>query len=134
MKTSKVNCKHQKSIANSKFHTLFWEQIAISVCFCCWSAGKGREIWTMNLWSHTSLRYWMFHQRAMFISSFGLCSRAELKSGYPNYPKFGLIRTILGDRIPMPQIRILEFSSLFLVCFFVAIAYQFAKQNGSLKW
>ena len=69
MKTSKVNCKHQKSIANFKFHTLFWEQIAISVCFCCWSAGKGREI-QMELCNPFSSK------GNVHKSSFGLSSRA----------------------------------------------------------
>ena len=67
MKTSKVNCKHQKSIANSKIWIQFWEQIAISVCFCCCSERKRREIVTMNLRSHATLRIEHFHQKAMFI-------------------------------------------------------------------
>ena len=57
LQTSKVNCKLQISYTILRKNSYF----------CCWSAGKGREIWTMNLWSHTSLRYWIFHQRAMFI-------------------------------------------------------------------
>ena len=64
---SKVNCKHQKSIANSKIWIQFWEQIAISVCFCCCSERKRREIVTMNLRSHATLRIEHFHQKAMFI-------------------------------------------------------------------
>ena len=67
MKTSKVNCKHQKSIVNSKIWIQFWEPIAISVCFCCCSEGKRREIVTMNLRSHATLRIEHFHQKAMFI-------------------------------------------------------------------
>ena len=79
MKTSKVNCKHQKSIANSKIWIQFWEQIAISVCFCCCSERKRREIVTMNLRSHATPRIEHFHQKAMFIKvhlDFVQCSLA----------------------------------------------------------
>ncbi len=73
---SKVNCKHQKSIANSKIQTQFWEKIAISVCFCCWSAGK--EDFTVNLRSHATVRYWTFSSKGnVHKSSFGLCSWAS---------------------------------------------------------
>ena len=74
---SKVNCKHQKSIANSKIQTQFWEKIAISGCFSCFSAGKRREIRTMNLQIHATLRYWIFSSKVnVHKSSFGLCSLA----------------------------------------------------------
>ena len=74
---SKVNCKHQKSIANSKIRTQFWEKIAISFCFCCCSSGKRREIKTMNLQIHATLRYWTFSSKGnVHKSSFGLCSLA----------------------------------------------------------
>ena len=62
---------------NSKIWTQFWEKIAISVCFCCCSAGKRREIGTMNLQIHATLRYWTFSSKGnVHKSSFGLCSRA----------------------------------------------------------
>ena len=78
MKTSKVNCKHQKSIANSKIWTQFWEKIAISFCFCCCSSGKRREIRTMNLRIHATLRYWTFSLKGnVHKSPFGLCSLAQ---------------------------------------------------------
>ena len=71
---SKLNWKRQKSIANinsqlqtPKFEYNFWEQMAISVCFCCCSERKRREIVTMNLRSHATLRIEHFHQKAMFI-------------------------------------------------------------------
>ena len=70
---SKVNCKHQKSIVNSKIQAQFWEKIAISVYFCCCSAGKGREIRSINYRSHSTLRNGTFSsKRNVQKSSLGL--------------------------------------------------------------
>ena len=60
LQTSKVNCKLQISYTILRTNSYF-------CLFLLLISRKGREIWTMNLWSHTSLRYWTFHQRAMFI-------------------------------------------------------------------
>ena len=75
LQTSKVNCKLQ--ISN--------QILRINSYFCCWTAGKGREIQTMNLQSHTTLRYWTFSSKGnVNESSFGLCSRApQLKVWCP---------------------------------------------------
>ena len=78
MKTSKVNCKHQKSIVNSKIQAQFWEKIAISVYFCCCSAGKGREIRSINYRSHSTLRNGTFSSKSnVQKSSLGLCLWAQ---------------------------------------------------------
>ena len=78
MKTSKVNCKHQKSIVNSKIQAQFWEKIAISVYFCCCSAGKGREIRSINYRSHSTLRNGTFSSKSnVHKSSLGLCLWAQ---------------------------------------------------------
>ena len=70
LQTSKVNCKLQN------LNTILGK-IAISVCFCCCSAGKRREIGTMNLQIHATLRYWTFSSKGnVHKSSFGLCSLA----------------------------------------------------------
>ena len=71
---SKVNCKHQKSIVNSKIQAQFWEKIAISVYFCCCSAGKWREIRSINYRSHSTLRNGTFSSKSnVHKSSLGLC-------------------------------------------------------------
>ena len=70
---SKVNCKHQKSIANSKFQTQFGEQTAISVC----SAVDQQEKEEKSEPSYATLRYWTFSSKGnVHKSSFGLSSRA----------------------------------------------------------
>ena len=75
---SKVNCKHQKSIVNSKIQPQFWEKIAISVYFCCCSAGKGREIRSINYRSHSTLRNGTFSSKSnVQKSSLGLCLWAQ---------------------------------------------------------
>ena len=75
---SKVNCKHQKSIVNSKIQAQFWEKIAISVYFCCCSAGKGREIRSIHYRSHSILRNGTFSLKSnVHKSSLGLCLWAQ---------------------------------------------------------